>query len=71
VDTVLRRFLYLNEQTINSYLGVIEGGLADKVTRRRTRRGGPAGQAGLGFKATRAQVSGEKAVVGQAAAVVL
>ncbi|PZS24037.1 MAG: hypothetical protein DLM54_00265 [Acidimicrobiales bacterium] len=57
---MLRRFLYLNEQAVDSYLGVVEGGLSDDVTRRSTRHGGRGGEAGLGFKSTSAKVSGQR-----------
>lgn len=57
---MLRRFLYLNEQVVDSYLGVVEGGLSDEVTRRNTSRGGRGGEAGVGFKGATAKYTGER-----------
>lgn len=57
---MLRRFLYLNEQVVDSYLGVVEGGLSDELTRRSSTRGGRGGEAGLAFKGAGAKVTGER-----------
>lgn len=57
---MLRRFLYLNERAVDSYLGVVEGGLSDEVTHRNTSRGGRGGEAGLGFKGATAKVTGQR-----------
>lgn len=37
---MFRRFLYLNEQVVDSYLGVVEEGLSDELTRRSSTKGG-------------------------------
>ncbi|MDQ6949799.1 MAG: hypothetical protein M3256_27010 [Actinomycetota bacterium] len=57
---MLRRFLYLNEQAVDSYLGVVEGGLSDDATRRRSQHGGRGGEAGLGFGPASAKLSGQR-----------
>lgn len=58
--TLLKRFLYLNTNAVDSYLGVIEGGLADSATLRRTDRGSKGGKANIGAPGLGAGVSKDR-----------
>lgn len=57
---VLRRFLYLNNTSVDSYLGVLEGGLSDERTRRTGERGTRGGDAGLSFSPVSGKISGQR-----------
>jgi hypothetical protein len=57
---MLRRFLYLNETTVDSYLGVIEGGLSDETRRRMGERGTRGGDAGIKASVAAAKFSGQR-----------
>jgi hypothetical protein len=57
---VLRRFLYLNSNAVDSYLGVIESGLSDSSTRRRLDKGVKAGKASVGLSGVSAGISRDR-----------
>jgi hypothetical protein len=57
---VLRRFLYLNTKAVDSYLGVIEGGLADSATVRRAEKGSKGGKANIGTSGLGAGISRDR-----------
>jgi hypothetical protein len=59
-DGMLRRFLYLNEATVNSYIGVVEGGLSDESTRRRGERGVKGGEGGISASFVSAKATGQR-----------
>lgn len=63
---MLRNFLYLNTNAVDSYLAVIEGGLADSATRRVSEKGtrsgkGTASLAGVGASIGRDREASEEA----------
>ncbi len=55
-----RPFLYLNEASVDSYIGVIEGGLSDEATRRRGQKGAKSGEGGFDAKVVRGKVMGQR-----------
>lgn len=57
---MLRRFLYLNSEAVDSYLGVVEGGLTDSSRRRETIRGTGGANARLGTSNLGAGISRER-----------
>ncbi|MGH8909763.1 MAG: DUF6414 family protein [Egibacteraceae bacterium] len=57
---MLRRFLYLDERALESYLGAVEGGLSDEMLQRRKQRGGRGGNARTRIGAISAGISGER-----------
>lgn len=48
---MLRRFLYLNTNAVDGYLAVVEGGLADTATSRRSNKGSKGGKLNAGTSA--------------------
>jgi hypothetical protein len=59
---MLRRFLYLDESALDSYLSAIEGGLADEAHHRRSHQRGSSGGAGAKAGPVSGQVSGDSGV---------
>jgi hypothetical protein len=57
---MLRRFLYLNDAMVDSYLGVIEGGLSDQRILRTGQRGMRGGDAGVKAGPVGGQFSGQR-----------
>lgn len=57
---MLRRFLYLNEASVDSYIGVIEGGLTDETIRRRGQKGAKGGEGGLSAGPVSARATGQR-----------
>ena len=57
---MLRRFLYLNSASVDSYLGVVEGGLSDETTKRGGSRGTKGGGAGADAKVASVRLSTQR-----------
>lgn len=56
---MLRRFLYLNEASVDSYIGVVERGLSDETTRRRGQKGVKGGEGGIDINLISAKGGGQ------------
>jgi hypothetical protein len=57
---MLRHFLYLNEASLDSYIGVVEGGISDQSTRRQGTKGVKGGEGGIAVSVVNAKVVGQR-----------